>query len=292
MKNLNMKQPMMSRKISFVVLITLLVTVSAFAQYDFDQDIKIPVFKSVNYYAAVLTGEEEYSIPHGIANNQFYLQSLHFSRLAHEQFENAEYGLSAVSAQEAIRYASLSDQYVSEQLIPEAKRWLDWADDYDISSYFPQDYTDSKDYYEASVLAFSNEDWSEAIDFAVHSIEILFGIEIPAIVEVITPQTPDSVPSTTVTPPVIENRPVPLPSQYTVRPWVTFGDSLSTIAGYSFVYGDEYKWQILYEANRSRMPQPNNPHLIDIGFVINIPSIDGEVREGMWDPNVDYSNSR
>ncbi|MCL2801137.1 MAG: metallophosphoesterase [Treponema sp.] len=80
----------------------------------------------------------------------------------------------------------------------------------------------------------------------------------------------------------------PLPSQYTVRPWSSTGDSLSTIAGYPWVYGDPSRWRTLYDANRSAMPDPNNPHLILPGMILQIPSIRGETREGMWDPNKTY----
>jgi 3',5'-cyclic AMP phosphodiesterase CpdA len=81
---------------------------------------------------------------------------------------------------------------------------------------------------------------------------------------------------------------LPLPGQYTVRPWAATGDSLSVIAGYPWVYGDPEKWRELYEANRTRMPDPNNPHLIYPGFILNIPSIRGEERQGMWNPDRTY----
>jgi len=80
----------------------------------------------------------------------------------------------------------------------------------------------------------------------------------------------------------------PLPGQYTVRPWSSTGDSLSAIAGYPWVYGDPEQWRRLYEANRSAMPDPNNPHLIIPGMILQIPSIRGETRQGMWDPNRNY----
>jgi hypothetical protein len=69
-----------------------------------------------------------------------------------------------------------------------------------------------------------------------------------------------------------------LPAQYTVRQWATAstkGDCFSSIAAMPFIYGDPFKWEILFEANRSKLP-------IHPGTVLDIPSLKGEVRSGMW----------
>jgi LysM repeat protein len=70
-----------------------------------------------------------------------------------------------------------------------------------------------------------------------------------------------------------------LPARYTVRS----GDSLWRIAGYPWVYNDPMLWRNLYNANRTRMPQSDNPDLIYPDMILEIPSIRGEAREGMWD---------
>ena len=80
-----------------------------------------------------------------------------------------------------------------------------------------------------------------------------------------------------------------LPGQYTVRSWTTTGDSFSAIAGWSWVYNDSSQWRVLYDANRDRIPQPDNPDLILPGMIMIIPSLAGEVREGMWDANTTYT---
>ena len=82
----------------------------------------------------------------------------------------------------------------------------------------------------------------------------------------------------------------PLPARYTVRPWRTSRDSFRVIAGYPWVYNDQSKWRILYNANKSKLPQPNNPDLINIGMIMDIPSIKGEFREGMWNEKLSYPN--
>ena len=57
-------------------------------------------------------------------------------------------------------------------------------------------------------------------------------------------------------------------------------DCLWRIAAMDFIYGDAYKWQQIYEANKSRFHDPENPHLIFAGQVFTIPSLAGEGRSG------------
>jgi len=250
----------MSRKIS-LVLVCLFVAVSVFAQQDVPElDIKIPVFKSVTYFAAA--ADEEEGIVQGIRNNEFYLESLRLTKLALETYEYGDYDASSGFAEEAVRFALLSDEYVANQLVIEAKRLLDWADSNNIASRQPNVYREGKNYYETSVAAQSNEEWAETIDAATRSIEIFASL-----------QTGGS---------------SPLPRQYTVRTWASVRDCLWNISSYPWVYGDPWRWRTLYEANKSKLPEPNNPDLIEPGMILDIPSVRGETRQGMWEPGRSY----
>ena len=85
--------------------------------------------------------------------------------------------------------------------------------------------------------------------------------------------------------PASTNTPAPysgLPAQYTVRSWIVNGDCLWNIAAQPWAYNDASKWRLLYIANKNKLPDPNNPDLIRIGMVLDIPSINGEERQGMW----------
>ena len=346
----------MSRNIFVVILLSMLFTVTVFAQND-TLDMKIPVFKSVTYYAAAIPGEDIYAIPQSIANNQYYRESLRLNSLAYETFDYGDYTAAAGLAQEAYRYALLSDEYVAFQLINENERMLNWAYFNGIGALFPSAYSESQAYYEASLYSLTDNKWNESISFSINSIEILASLELPEGVEPIpiegilnqqgsqtagktadgtstVSQTaggtsagetaasgtqtvnqtaggsvsqPDTSMSGTAgispagelsylgsdrgistTAAATAVRTAPLPSQYTVRTWAVERDCLWTIAGYPWVFNDPRRWPELYEANRSRMPQPNNPDLIYPGFIINIPSNRGEYRQGMWDPNADY----
>ncbi|MDR0404088.1 MAG: VWA domain-containing protein [Treponema sp.] len=79
-----------------------------------------------------------------------------------------------------------------------------------------------------------------------------------------------------------------LPSQYVIRSWGVYRDCFWNIAALPWVYGDPYKWPLLYEANRDRLPAPNNPNWIEPGTVIDIPSLQGEQRAGLWEEGKSY----
>jgi len=249
----------MIKKISFAVLITLFIAVTAFAQSD-DLFFKVPVFKQISTYAAAVPGDADYIIPYGIVNNDHYLRSLELTALAQNMFDFGQYDVAIASAEEAIREARLSDMYVSEQLITEADRLFTWANTSGIPASHPYYYSVSREYYEMSLTSYRTEEWSDAIENAIKSIDILAALQSGN-----TPRVPSG---------------ASLPASYTVRSWAIYGDCLWKIASFPWVYNDASRWPELYEANKARMPQPDNPNLILIDFVINIP---GENRSGMWD---------
>jgi nucleoid-associated protein YgaU len=260
-------------RILSVLLVSFFFTVSVFAQQnDSGIDKRFNFFKPATYYGVTVPGEEEEGVvPSSISNNEYYLKSLQLNKLALETYEYGDYDTSAGFAQEAVRFAELSDEYVSVQLIAEAKRLLEWADKNNIAAKFPNNYEEGKTQYENAVDAHANENWNESIDAAIKSIEIFAAFESggrpPATTTASNPTTPAA---------------TGLPRQYTVRTWRVERDCLWTIAGYPWVYNDPWKWKLLYDANKDIMPEPANPDLIVPGQVLTIPSISGETRQGMW----------
>jgi nucleoid-associated protein YgaU len=75
-----------------------------------------------------------------------------------------------------------------------------------------------------------------------------------------------------------------LPRYYEVRLIPERRDCFWRIAEYDFVYDDPRQWPKLYEANKDKLQDLNNPRLIQPGIVLEIPSLDGERREGTWSP--------
>jgi nucleoid-associated protein YgaU len=243
-----------------------------FAQYNLPEpEFKDPLFVAVAILAAAASSDAGTVIPQEIRNNQFFLESLRLAKLAQDTYDYGDYDASTNFAQEAIRYAQLSDEYVALQLkiketndaIAAAKQRIDWAVSSGAAKQYPIEYSEATTYYEASLNLRSEEEWDEAISAANKVVDILAYI-----------QAPDGS--------------LPLPAQYTVRTWTSFRDCLWNIAGRSWAYGDPWQWKVLYNANKSKLPEPNNPDLIEPGMVLDIPSIKGEARQGMWDSGRTY----
>jgi len=255
----------MNHKFLLVLIMSMFFTAFAFAQSDLpEQDLSIPVFRAVAYFGVTVPGEDESKIPTSISKNEFYLRSLELSKLAMETYDYGDYEASTGFAMEAVRYAELSDEYVSNQLIAEAARLMKWAGDNKFDTKFPNNFIEGKMQYENAVDARSNENWNDSIDSAIKAIEIFTAFQTSG-----KPIVPTG----------------PLASQYTVRTWRVEKDCLWNIAGYPWVYGDPWQWKVLYDANKDKMPEPANPDLIEPGMVLDIPPISGEKRQGMWSPS-------
>jgi nucleoid-associated protein YgaU len=142
----------------------------------------------------------------------------------------------------------------ADEMIVEAKNRLDWAASVGAEQTYRQQYNDAKVAYGEAVNARGAESWDTAFSFAQKVLVLLKDVKDTA----------------------------PLPARYTVRPWAETKDCFWNIAGYPFVYGDPTKWTLLYEANKTKLRRPDNPNLIHPGLVLDIPSLRGESREGLW----------
>jgi HEPN domain-containing protein len=304
----------MIRKITFILIIFLLFTVSVFAQ----EEVEISGISNNEYYLESLrlfklaqetfeygdydasTGFAEEAIRYAqlsneyiagliggakpvayeseyIGNNEYYLESLRLFKLAQETFEYGDYDASAGFAEEAIRYAQLSNEYVANRLIGRIKAVAYESENVGNNEFYLESLRLFK--LAQETLEYGDYDASagfaeEAIRYAQLSNQYIAGLIGDTDIR-LNPASSGNIESV-------------LPGQYTVRPWATHRDCLWNIAGYSWVYGDSTKWGVLYEANRYRMPEPNNPNLIEPGMILEIPSISGEIRQGMWDPNRSY----
>ncbi len=198
----------------------------------------------------------------GLRNNQYFKESLRLKALALEAFEYGDYDASANYAAEAARAALRSDEYVAMQLkrkaagdgIASARERLDWAASIDAERRYAQAFSEASSAYQDAVNSYSMEAWDASIEASKRVLALLADVSEFSV----------------------------LPARYTVRTWKEFRDCFWNIAGYPFVYGDATQWRRLYEANKSKLRRPDNPDLLHPGTVLDIPSIRGEVREGMW----------
>ncbi|AEF83653.1 treponemal membrane protein B (Antigen TmpB) [Treponema primitia ZAS-2] len=218
-------------------------------------------------------------IPGNLQNNRYYLESVRLTKLAQESYEYGDYDASANYAAEALRYAQLSDEYVALQLkiretedaITAAKSRIDWADSIGVSQTYPDEYGVAEQAYSEALSFRQGEEWDEAIAAAYRAVDALAFVSGA---------------------PVLVGGKPELPARYTVRPWAVSRDCLWNIAGRPWAYGDPHKWRLIYNANKAKFPNPDNPNVIEPGMVLDIPSLQGERREGTWDPNKAYEPIR
>ncbi|MDR2448215.1 MAG: hypothetical protein LBD58_13160 [Treponema sp.] len=144
-----------------------------------------------------------------------------------------------------------------------AKERLDWAEGVNAEENYPDNFAQATSSHAAGVDALAAKDWNGAIIAADGVMTALASVS-------------------------VQQKPSPLPAQYTVQSWEATRDCLWNIAGYPWVYNDPSQWRRLYEANRDKLPNPNNSDRIESGTVLDIPSISGEVREGMWEEGKVY----
>jgi hypothetical protein len=260
---------------------------------------RIVLLVSVILFAWGLSPVFSQNVPPDLRNNRYFLESLRLTNLAQESYAYGDYDESSNYADEALRYAQLSDEYVALQLkiketddaIAAAKARIDWAVSIGAPRTNPEEYGKSEQAYGEAVSFRSEESWDEAIAAARRVIDFLAYITAPAPVQ---PPVPAPVPTPAQVPapaPVPAGKPE-LPAQYTVRPWASSRDCFWNIAGRSWAYGDPHKWRLIYNANKAKLPNPDNPDLIEPGMILDIPSAQGEHREGLWDANKTYEPIR
>lgn len=237
-----------------------------------------------------------------IFENEFYLKSLEYRQMADKSYAEGDYEQAYSFALKAEEYAGLSDQYIAKMKamyqanakLSAAQRRIDYANAIKLVSFHPSLYEEAVQTFASAEELYKNENYEEALVQAQAVIDLLVGIT-PQGTKIA--QEPESdgtskksnsadktVDKTNNVAPIVQL----LPKFYTVRLIPERRDCFHRIAEYAFVYGDPYKWEILYNKNKHLLVNPDNPHLIHPGQVFEIPSIKGESRDGMYDPEIDY----
>lgn len=198
-----------------------------------------------------------------------------YQKLADEYARKAEKALDAGQYEDAIEYsakaeenAALSKAYIeaamarneAEKYLGLARNQVKWAESIDAPNTFPMAYTSAKDNLENAESSFEAEDYPTTTEYAKQCLAALDGVK-----EV-----------------------TPLPEFYIVRPWAETKDCYWNISGRPYVYNNPLLWENLYQANKQKMPKPEDPNLIKPGMKMQIPSLTGEYRAGTYDPKKEY----
>ena len=205
------------------------------------------------------------SFGQSLLDNADYKKALEYKALYEKAMEDGEYDKASEYAGLSSEHSAKSDEYVNMMLLRfrsnqslkrlhdrliEVKRFGGDRSD-------PVKYAEAAAGYETSGRLYKDADYGASLEASKAAIGILEAFE----------------------------RPVPvsgLVSEYVVRLIPGNRDCLWKIAGYSFIYGDPTLWRLIYDANKSIMPQKDNPDLILPGMVLKIPAKGNEKREGRW----------
>jgi nucleoid-associated protein YgaU len=205
--------------------------------------------------------DPEYSeVVQRLLHNKYLEENLKQLGLAEDAYAGGNYDDAVKYAQEAMKYAKLSDEYVALQLkikgafdaIAAAQARLDQVKKANLHTKYAEIYGKAEATFAEAQKYRANEEWDRAKESALKVIAILEEIPIPY-----------------------------LAAQYRVKTWQDVRDCLWNIAARKEIYGDPWKWRVIYNANKDKLPIPGNPNLIEPGIILDIPSIAGEFRAGI-----------
>jgi nucleoid-associated protein YgaU len=203
-----------------------------------------------------------------LQDNEFYKKSLEFIRLSEQAFETGDYDAARDYALKAQENAALSKNYIDEMVaayrartaLNAARARIGLADRYNMKTRNAELYNSATSLYKQAEGEFRAKDYAKALADAQRVLELLK--EFDAIAGTRAPGSGQKV------------------ATYVVKLNKANRDCLWKIAGFDFVYGDPWQWRRIYEANKSKFPNPDNPSLIEPGMVLTIPPIAGETRSG------------
>ncbi len=201
-------------------------------------------------------------------NNEFQRKSRAYSEMAVTAYDEGDYDGAVEYAKQAESNALLSAAFIekaiaradTETVLFKAHTRLTWAKDKKAEKYFPSEFETATVSVASADGLFAQEEYSGAKQYAELALESLSVIR-----EII-----------------------PLPATYRVELWTKTRDCLWNIAKNPAVYGNPLAWEKLYEANKKYLKQPANPNLLKPGMIVKIPSIQGEYREGAYNPSIKY----
>jgi hypothetical protein len=227
---------------------------------------------------------QEIIVPTTIVNNEYYQRSVRLTQQAKDAYEEGDYDAARIYAEQAADFARQSDEYVARRLadyaIAKAGSRYQWATSVGAATRYPDEYVAAGIWLSEAQEARRLEEWENAVRDSQNVLIALANVTDSKGKGQVTSKEGAKEPP--------GPRDGTLPAQYTVRYWRSTGDCFSNIAGWSWVYGNVYQWRKLYEANKSKLPNPDNPHLLLPGTVLDIPSLSGEKRSGMYDPARKY----
>lgn len=201
-------------------------------------------------------------------DNEYNQLAKRYTTMAEEAFDTGDYDLAVEYTVKAEENADLSQLYIAMMLNKaEASKQIKFAKNEKLQAQrlrgeetYPMAFSAGSKFLLDAEEAFAIEDYISAAALAIEAIGNFSSIRD------ITP----------------------LPKYYVVQPWAETKDCYWNISGKSYVYNNPLLWENLYQANKEDMRDPTDPDVIYPGMKIEIPSISGEFREGVYSPSTKY----
>lgn len=205
-----------------------------------------------------------------------------FEKQATVAMEAGDYDKAAQLADMASAEYRLSKEYADTQslkfkaanAITLAQQAIDLTVNTARAKAVPKQMAEAKSLLKQAKDLYAAEKWADSREKAMKSLDI-----INALADVNT--TPSATAATDG---------VTLPLYYVVvrRPANT--DCFWNIAKMPEIYNNPHQWSRLYQANKAKLRNPENPNLLHPGTILEIPALNGEKREGTYDPAKHYQN--
>lgn len=218
--------------------------------------------------ALTVFGTAIFAASYSYKDNTYQKLAEEYTRKAEAALDAGRYELAAEYADKAEENSALSEAYIRKMLqrndaelcMTQANNRIAYVESIRGAENFPIAYNAAKALMMQAQQSFEEENYELAAQTAKLAVEAL------AEVREITP----------------------LPKFYVVRPWAQTKDCFWNISARPYVYNNPWLWENLYEANKKALPKPSNPNLIMPGMKMEIPSIAGEYRDGVYSPDTDY----
>ncbi|GAB1484511.1 DUF4398 domain-containing protein [Treponema sp.] len=190
-------------------------------------------------------------------DNQNYRRSLQLQQMSKTAYDSGDYLKAAEYSAEAAELSRIARAEAEAQLLLwNSNAWknragtrIAYGEKLDAATRYADVWAEAKASYALALSQFEAKSYESSIEASKKTIKLL---------EVLEPM-----------PKVVAAKPAPakpvaeaLPAFYVVRLLEPARDCLWRIAEYSFVYGDPWQWKVLYEANKDKMPSPDDPDLI------------------------------
>jgi hypothetical protein len=226
-----------------------------------------------------------------LLDNEFYHSAQDLLAQCQKSLDQGDYDAATSFASQARDSLSKSDDYVATMLqfyrangyLSVAKDRVTYAKSIDADVNYKDAYTTAVSDVTDAKTALDGKDYPKSIDLSKSAIAALKDIA-PVVAKTPTqPVAPVSQPA-----PAAQPSTPSLPQYYVVQLKLPLRDCFWRIAAYPFVYNDPWKWKLIYDANKSLLADAGNPDIIEPGMRFIIPPVNGETREGDYDPSVSY----